>query len=321
MIVSASRRCDIPAYAMDWFMNRVAAGYCLVRNPFNAGILRRVSLLSEDLDCVVFWTRDPRPLLPRIPELKQRGIPFYVQMTITGYPRSIEPGAPAREEAIAAFASLSERIGPRRLIWRYDPIFVAAASGEPLDSSFHRDSFEFIAKALEGKTWRVIVSLLDEYRGTRKRLEAAGLRGIVFGSSSKMDASARESSKDETQGLLFGEAKRLFPPEPYPELLADMARIAKNHGLAIQACAEPFELSGLGIEGGPCVDLKLIEEIRGRKIEGAAARDKGQRGACRCAPSVDIGAYGACRAACAYCYAHPLWGGSARSIDPESEAL
>jgi DNA repair photolyase len=319
MIISASRRCDIPAYAMDWLMNRLAAGYCLVRNPFDARILRRVSLLPEDLDCLVFWTRDPRPLLPRIPELKQRGIPFYVQMTITGYPESIEPAAPAREEALAAFASLSERIGPRRLIWRYDPIFVAAASGAPLDSSFHRENFEFIAKALEGKTWRVIVSLLDEYRGTRKRLEEAGLRGIVFGGSSK--TSARKNSENAEQGLLFGDAKSAFPPEPYPALLADIARIAGSHGLAIQACAEPYDLSGLGIEGGPCVDLKLIEEITGRTAAGAAAKDKGQRGACRCAPSVDIGAYGTCRAACAYCYARSPWNGAPKPIDPSAEAL
>jgi len=319
MIVSASRRCDIPAYAMDWFMNRVEAGYCLVRNPFDARSLRRVSLLPEDLDCVVFWTRDPRPLIPRASELEERGIPFYVQMTITGYPKSIEPGSPAREDAMAAAASLSERIGRRRLIWRYDPIFVAAASGEGLDSRFHRENFEHIARALEGKTRRVIVSLLDEYRGTRKRLEAAGLRGIVFGSAS--GGGKGGASEEEGQGLLFGGARSSLPPQPYPELLADLARIARGHGLAIQACAEPYELSGLGIEAAPCVDQRLVEEISGRKAEGLAARDKGQRGACRCAPSVDIGAYGACRAACAYCYARAQWKGAPKAIDPTAEAL
>lgn len=319
MIVSASRRCDIPAYAMDWLMNRVEAGYCLVRNPFDARSLRRVSLLPEDLDCLVFWTRDPRPLLPRIAELEGRGIPFYVQMTITGYPRSIEPGSPALEDALAAAAALSERIGRRRLAWRYDPIFVAAATGEGLDTRFHRENFERIARALEGKTRRVIVSLLDEYRGTRRRLEAAGLRGLVFGSASGEGKGG--GSADEGQGLLFGGTRSLLPPQPYPELLADLARIARGHGLPIQACAEPYELSGLGIEAGACVDSKLVEEISGRRLESLAARDKGQRGACRCAPSVDIGAYGACRAACAYCYARAQWSGAPRAIDPSSEAL
>jgi hypothetical protein len=319
MIVSASRRCDIPAYAMDWFMNRVEAGYCLVRNPFDARSLRRVSLRPEELDCVVFWTRDPRPLLPRAPELEGRGIPFYVQMTITGYPKSLEPGSPARDDAIAAFQSLSERIGRRRLIWRYDPIFVAASSGEALDSRFHRDNFEHIARALEGKTGRVIVSLLDEYRGTRRRLEAAGLRGIVFGSAS--GGGKGGGAEDKGQGLLFGEARSLLPPQPYPELLADLARIARGHGLSIQACAEPYELSGLGIEAGSCVDLRLVEEISGRRLEGGAGRDRGQRGACRCAPSVDIGAYGGCRAACVYCYARAQWSGAPKAIDPAAEAL
>ncbi|MGA2546279.1 MAG: DUF1848 domain-containing protein [Rectinemataceae bacterium] len=279
MIVSASRRCDIPAYNADWLMERIEAGYAEVRNPFDARRSTRVSLVPEDVDFLVLWTRDPRPIAPRMRELDDRGIRSYVQMTITGYPASIEPGAPGFDEAIRALCELSDAIGNRRVLWRYDPIFVA----EGLDADFHRRSFERIASGIEGRTERVTLSLLDEYAGTASRLARSGHPGALFGSPR-------------------GASQASAPPAPYPALLSELAAIAKSRGILPLACAEPYDLSALGIEAGACVDAALAASLWGLEIP--PRKNSGQRRACRCARSIDIGTYGTCLRSCAYCYAN-----------------
>ena len=307
MIVSASRRTDIPAFYPDWLMGRIEAGYCLVRNPFNARSLRRVSLDPADVDFLVLWTRDPRPLAARLNEIEARGLRFYAQMTITGYPAAIEPGAPTLDEALDAFRDLSDRIGSGRAIWRYDPILLA----EGLDSGCHRRAFERIASALEGRTKRVSLSVVDEYAGTGSRLAAAGFPCLGFDVSD------------------------------YEPLLEELAAIALSKGMTPLACAEKADLSPLGIEAGACVDAALAASlwtggfgaVTGADADGlrdagtiaagggvvGASKDPGQREACLCAKSVDIGAYGSCPRGCAYCYANRAKG-RLEARGPEDES-
>lgn len=278
MIISASRRTDLAAYYPEWLAGRIDAGYCQVRNPFDARRSSRVSLAPDEVDFMVLWTRDPRPMIPKMGELDGRGIRSYVQMTINAYPAGLEPGAPGLDESIRAFRELSGAIGSRRVLWRYDPVFVA----EGLDADFHRRGFGRIASALEGWTERATLSLLDEYSGTASRLARAGFPGPVFGG---------------------GPVGALSPPDPYPELLADLAAMARSKGIAPLACAEPYDLSPLGIEAGACIDASLAASLWGPAVGETAVKDSGQRRACRCARSVDIGAYGTCPRGCAYCYA------------------
>ena len=56
MIISASRRTDIPAYYFDWFLNRIKEGFVLVRNPMNEHQISRISLSAGVVDGIVFWT-------------------------------------------------------------------------------------------------------------------------------------------------------------------------------------------------------------------------------------------------------------------------
>jgi hypothetical protein len=312
MIVSASRRTDIPAYYSSWFMGRIAAGYCLVANPFDVRRITRVSLKDENVDFLVFWTRDPRPLIPSLAELEARGLRIYFQMTISGYPPELEPGAPPLDEAIGAMRELICALGGRRVIWRYDPIFVARPGGAhgpeapAIEAEWHRRNFEFIASGLEGGPERVVFSVLDEYSGTARALERSGYYDTVFGSPRKGEP----------------RAEPLALPEPYPALLADLAAIARSKGMKPTSCAEPFDLSGLGIGSGACVDQSLACSIWGEAALSSRAgrKDAGQREACRCAPSVDIGSYGSCPRGCAYCYATR---GKARLLErgPEDERL
>ena len=213
MIVSASRRSDIPAYYSDWLMGRIDAGYCMVRNPFDARSAKRTSLDPGDVDFLVLWTRDPRPLIPRLGDLDARGMRSYLQVTITGYPRAIEPGAPPLEEAIGALCELSDAVGPRRVLWRYDPILIA----EGIGADFHRRNFERIAGALEGRTERVTLSLIDEYALTAARLARAGHPVAAFGSA-KGDGPGRAGAKgaprdDSAQRALFETESAPSPPD------------------------------------------------------------------------------------------------------------
>ncbi len=150
MIISASRRTDIPAFYAPWFMNRVAQGFVLNRNPFNPKQISRISLLPEDVTALVFWTRNAAPLQPCLDELDARGYRYYFQYTVTGYPRSLETATPTLARALENFSALSERLGPQRVIWRYDPVLLC----NQVDLQGHRQGFETIARALAGKTRR-----------------------------------------------------------------------------------------------------------------------------------------------------------------------
>ncbi|MDQ7793310.1 MAG: DUF1848 domain-containing protein [bacterium] len=250
-VVSASRRTDIPAFYAEWLLNRLRAGYCLTSNPFNPRQVTRVALAPGET-VLVLWTRDPRPLLPALPELE--GFRHYFLFTLTAYPRHLEPGLPPLGQLVASFSRLSRLIGPRRVIWRYDPIILS----RELDAAYHLQAFTALARALEGATERVVVSFLDPYPRVMRRLKV---------------------NRD--------------PPDP--DLLGRLAGIAGEHGIRLQTCAEGLEPEG------KCVDDGLVSELSGVAVP--ARKDPGQRPACRCVASRDIGAYDTCLHGCLYCYA------------------
>jgi DNA repair photolyase len=276
MIISVSRRCDIPRFQFDWFMERLDAGFTDTVNPFNKNQVRRVSLAPEEVDALVFWTRDPRPILNHREALEERGCRYYVMITLTGYPEVLEPQAPPVEAVIAAMGGLAEKCGPQRVIWRYDPLILSSLT----DGEFHRRNFRALTHALAGIVHRVIISLYDPYPGAERRLAGLEQRGAL----------KRRSALD-AQGRLLPEIR---------ELLAALARTAREAGMAIYACAEAEDLAPLGIAKGACIDGGLIKTLWGIETGG---KDKNQRPHCGCVPSVDIGRYGACPAGCIYCYA------------------
>jgi len=266
MIISASRRCDIPAFAGDWFMERLRSGEVDVASPFRPGAARKVSLRRADVDAFVFWSRDVRPFLRHLPEIEGGGYPYYFLITLTGYPRLLEPAVPAVEDAAACFRELARRIGRRRVIWRYDPVIFTAE----LDSRFHAENFARLAGQLAPFASRVIVSFFDPYAKALRRLRKAGVDAAAAGS-----------------------------PQEQLELLERFAAIAARAGLEIQSCAEAALTAG--ISPGKCVDEKLLNETFGLKL--AYRKDPSQRRLCLCQQSVDIGSYGTCRHGCLYCYA------------------
>lgn len=265
MILSVSRRTDIPNYYSDWFYNRIKEGFLYVRNPFNPHQISRIDLSPQVVDCIVFWTKNPANMLARLNELQE--YKYYFQFTLTGYGRDIEPNLPdKRKELIAAFQKLSETIGKEKVIWRYDPILI----NERYTVEYHLKAFEEIAGSLRDYTEKVIISFLDFYAKTERNMKGLKIRNL---SSEEMLAIA--------------------------EKLAVTAR--KNH-LAIEACAEHIDLQSAGVQRGSCIDKKLIERILDCRIE--AGKDKNQRKECGCCESIDAGTYNTCRNGCKYCYAN-----------------
>ncbi|MBM4147848.1 MAG: DUF1848 domain-containing protein [Lentisphaerae bacterium] len=272
MIISASRRTDIPAFYPDWFMNRVRAGSCVAVNPFNPSQRRVVSLQPGDVEAVVFWTRNPEPLEQYLHELDRLGIGYVFLFTLNAYPACLEPGAPGPDRAVRTFRRLSACLGPQRMAWRYDPIILS----RDLDAAWHAARFDELASALEGAASRAITSFLDMYRKTARRLRAL---------------------KDNLPDI---------HPDPAshpaaPELLRTMAASARKHGMALQTCCEPGDFTASGSRPGACVDAAWLSAALGRPVAGG--RDQGQRPACLCSLSVDIGAPDTCLHDCAYCYA------------------
>lgn len=264
MILSVSRRTDIPAFFADWFFNRLAAGYLYVRNPMNIHQISKIILTPQVIDCIVFWTKNPGRMLTRLRLLDNYC--YYFQYTITGYDQKLEPNIPSVEERIETFLQLSSALGPKRVIWRYDPIIFT----EAMDESFHQANFAKIAKSLQGKTSRCVVSFLDLYKKTIRTLSSVSF------------------FKPSNERML--------------SLAQKLHGVATGYGIKIVSCAEEIDLEAAGISPGRCIDDKLMEEITGFHLK--LKKDKNQREACGCVSSIDIGAYNTCPHACLYCYAN-----------------
>ncbi len=184
---------------------------------------------------------------------------------------------------------MAERVGPERLVWRYDPIVLSSLTSP----DFHRRTYEKLASALRGSTLRSVVSLLDVYGKIRKRLAGLAARGVQL---IPLQAGA-DPLAVAPSGLPGGAAM----PDWLADLLRDLAQIAQANGMETVSCAEELDLQLYGIRPGKCIDDELIARVFG--LEVSHAKDPGQRKACGCVPSKDIGMYDSCQLGCRYCYA------------------
>jgi hypothetical protein len=291
MIISASRRTDVAAFYAEWLIRRLRAGFCTVPNPLNRNQVSRISLRPEDVDVIVFWTRNARPLMTYLEELDSRGYRHYFQYTIVGNPREIDPKSPSVATAVQTFCELSERLGPSRMIWRYDPIVFTDLT----PPAFHRANFQWIAESLRNRTRRSVVSIVDMYRKTESRMKNL------------------EGTPAAVQPCDAGE---------FPSLMCDLAELARTNGMDIVSCAEEIDLRPFGIRPGKCVDDRVIAESFGLDVLGT--KDPTQREACGCIVSRDVGMYESCLYGCQYCYATRSFSQSRVNFDrhdPDSPSL
>lgn len=263
------------------------AGYLRWVNPFNANQVQYISLKSTNF--IIFWSKNPAPLIPYLSEFDNRGIHYYFQFTINDYEQEgLEPNVPSLNHRIATFKTLSERLGKKRVIWRYDPLILAGN----LTVGRLIDRIAGVAKKLQGFTEKLVISFADisVYKKVQNKLNR---RGIDY---------------------------QEFTPELMFEVAARFQQLNKEWGFKITTCAEAIDLEAYDIEHNRCVDDNLIIELcRNDKIlmdflgyepdlfgdsSWAYLKDRGQRRECGCIVSKDIGMYDTCHHLCAYCYAN-----------------
>jgi len=294
VIISASRRTDIPAFYSKWFMNRIRAGYCLVPNPRNMKQVLHVSLQPRDTEAIAFWSKNPAPLLPHFGELDKLGFYYYFQFSLNDYPRALEPNIPSLNDRIATFKDLSRLIGPLRVVWRYDPIIISNITS----FDFHRERFTWIAEELKGATHRVMVSIVDFYQKTERRL----------------------SQLEKEEGYSFD--RDVLSSDGITSLLKDLADIAKKNNIEIFTCAEEKDYSQIGVPPGRCIDERLLARIWSLNLE--YKKDPYQRESCLCMVSKDIGINDTCIHGCPYCYSTTNYAIAKRRFnehDPNSPIL
>ena len=114
-IISASRREDIPAFRSKWFLERLKKGKVDI-----SGIYQNYEVSFEKAKLIVFWTKNPRPIIEHLHEIP---FDYYFQFTLNDYPE-YELNVPPLEKRIETFKELSQIIGKERVIWRYDPIII-----------------------------------------------------------------------------------------------------------------------------------------------------------------------------------------------------
>jgi hypothetical protein len=283
LIISASRATDIPAFYTPWFINALERGYCQTTNPYN-GITSLISFKKTRL--IVFWTKNPAPLLPLLHELDERGIGYYVLFSVNDYEADgLEPHIPQLSQRIDTFVSLSRAIGKEKVIWRYDPLLLTRS----LEVETLCARVRSIGDALCSFTDKLVFSFVDieKYRCVKR-------------STSANDVGIREFSLDE----------KLRCASVLQSLVTKWHE--QNPSFVAASCAQDIELASFDIHHNSCIDPLLILKIFKhdailtdfiRGLSPSSAKDKGQRPLCRCLWSKDIGRYNTCLHGCVYCYA------------------
>lgn len=302
-IISASRSTDIPAFYADWFFNRLKEGYCAWTNPFN-GVKSYVAF--RDTRFIVFWSKNPEPLLNQLDKLKERSIGCYIQYTLNDYVKEgLENGVPTLDKRIDTFKRLVDNLGKGHVIWRFDPLMLT----DDINENLLLEKISNIASQLKGYTEKLVFSFADilSYKKVKRNLEDNNVHYIDWQHEQMIDF-----------------AKRL-------------ANANKAWGFQLATCAEKIELNDYGIEHNKCIDDDLMirlawkdkalmdflgveiyqKDLFGVIPKGAIMlssnlyatkkknnKDTGQRLFCGCANSKDIGQYNTCPHQCEYCYAN-----------------
>ena len=309
VIISASRSTDIPAFYAKWFINRLRAGYCVWYNPFNP---KPTYVSFANCKVVVFWTKNPKPLLPLLHELDEQGIHYYFQFTLNDYDNErFEPNVPSVEQRVQTFRQLSEMVGKERIIWRFDPLIVTPQlSPHDLLVKIWK-----LGNKLKGLTDKLVFSFID----------INGYRKVQSNLVKETDQFSKES---------ISQAE--FTSEQMNEIADGLAKCRdrwaqEGWSIELATCGEKIDLDKYGIAHNRCIDGELMKrlwpedeelvyylnygelpdrtslfgiDLSRPPLSPEKMKDKGQRKLCGCMISKDIGMYNTCGHLCVYCYAN-----------------
>jgi hypothetical protein len=226
--------------------------------------ISKINLDPDVVDCIVFWSKNPKPMLDILHLMKE--YTYYFQFTFNPYDTDIETMLPPKKEIIETFQKLSDKIGPQKIIWRYDPVLL----NNKYTPLYHVDTFGEYAYTLKGYTKKVTFSFIDFYKKITGNIKPLGIVEVT-----------------NEEKIMIAEK---------------FSQIAKENSLLICTCAEDIDLSQYDITHARCIDDRLIAEISG--CDFVIGKDKNQRLECGCVGSIDIGEYNSCRNGCIYCYAN-----------------
>lgn len=307
VIISASRSTDIPAFYAKWFFNRLAKGYCVWYNPFNQ---QPMYISFKRCRAIVFWTKNPEPILPYLSELDKLGIHYYFQVTLNDYVKEgFEPNVPSVGLRLETFKKLSAMIGKERIIWRFDPLIVTndITPRDLLGRIWH------IGNQLKDYTEKLVFSFVDvkAYRKVQNNLVKE------TNCFTKENVESAEMSAAQRKEIVEG--------------LVKLREKWQSDGwkLTLATCGEDLDLDSYGIEHNRCIDGELMKRIFADDdefvyylhtlkwperdmfgmlpaipVKQKKVKDAGQRKVCGCMVSKDIGMYNTCRHFCVYCYAN-----------------
>ena len=296
VIISASRSTDIPAYHPEWFIDRLNQGHVEWVNPFNG----RSQLVSfEKARVIVFWTKNPDPLISYLDKIDQKGIHYYFQYTLNDYENEgFEPNVPLIGKRIESFCRLSEKLGKERVIWRFDPLILTRSVG--------------------------VDELLEKIRGVGDQLHAFTEKLVIsfvdINAYKKVQINFRNHHVDA----------REFDPQDMARLAQGLSALNQSWNLKISTCGETADLKRYGIVHNRCIDGALMVRLFQADTQlmsflgyqeadcpgsddWTRMKDKGQRKACGCIVSKDIGRYDTCDHGCIYCYANRFSGNASKT--------
>jgi len=275
LIITASRATDIPAFYSNWFFNRLSEGYFMWKNPFNG---QEYKILLNELRLIVFWSKNPKPIVEKLHLLDQRNLHYMFQFTLNDYEREgFECDVPALKHRIESFKMLSMMLGKNRMVWRFDPLILS----DQIDFSLLLLKVKQIGEQIHQFTTKLIVSFLepDKYLKVKRNL------------------------------LRSSHHIRYFTSDEKKQLVLELKKLCTEWGIDFGICADEMDFSEFGIQKNKCVDERLIQKAFStdvdfiKQLSQLAIKDKGQRKFCNCIPSKDIGQYNTCIHACLYCYA------------------
>ena len=293
IIISASRSTDIPTFYADWFIDRWKAGYLKWINPFNN---KPLYVSFKDARAVVFWTKNPKPMFKHLDFLDKNIPNYYFQFSLNDYDKeNYETKVPSVESRIKTFIELSNRLGKKRVIWRFDPLILT----DEIDIKELLKRVKNIADQLKNHTEKLVFSFVDIniYKKVENNLKKEGINYIEW------------------------------TPKLMNEFAQGLSELNKEWGLKLGTCSEKIDLDKYGIIHNKCIDDDLMIELFSKDeklmeflgvefeepslfepqrkiVKKRDLKDKGQREDCGCVMSKDIGQYNTCPHECNYCYAN-----------------
>jgi hypothetical protein len=275
-VISASRRTDIPAFYLDWFIEQIKRGYAVTANPFYPQQRKKISLHPDEVEWIVFWSRNYQIMLNKKKDFSNYNL-FFI---FTILPKSdLEKSGIPLLSALEQLEQLSEHYGPERINWRYDPLIYWQEDNK-IETNHTIEKFEYLCQRISSfKINRCYFSFAHPYKKFIDRMR-----------------------------LKFPNRKLIrLNTQKEREIISKMVDISEKYDIRLYSCSNDALLTIPKVKKGHCIDGELLNKLTGKKIVSEAKQPS--RANCGCTKSVDIGSYTEhpCHFGCIYCYANPLW--------------